>query len=291
MQNNNENIQSQVQEKKAPNWVSRYIIFAIGLMCFEITIYATYYIFARDAIDVSDPRYVNFSNIAYVTGIIWPLVAIICFIAWVKEFGINTYPGKVSLLLTIGIIIWSFADWYYPFQWFFYLSEEYPENNPARYLYTIGYFLFVIALFMQLKVAKTKLTKNEKITLGLTWSLVTILSIIYVFAPIIQEELSEDVTIFTKIFLILFSTLDLVIIMLTTLLVYRYRGGQFSRAWLLISIGFLITAGFDLLNVSIGYFAYSPYSYLITDHIYYLIYVFFSVGALYFHRLLKSVEA
>jgi hypothetical protein len=178
----------------------------------------------------------------------------------------------------MGIIIWSFADWYYPLQWFLYLSEEYAENNPARYLYTIGYFLFVVALFMQLKVAKAKLIKKEWITLGILWSIITIFSIIYVFIPIIQEELSEDVTIFTKVFLILFSTLDLVIIILTTLLVYRYRGGQFSKAWLFISIGFLITAAFDLLNVFIGYFAYNDFAYLVTDHIYYTIYIFFSLG-------------
>ena len=284
-------------------WTFFHTFLIIGLIVLVVEIIG-YYI---DFIAIQDPAYWEndlyynrFANFAYGLVLFWPVFLIIALTLWIIEYGIRTYPGRVWLLITIGLFIWGLADSYSVIRWFFLHDEEYPELNIARFLYVIGYLVMIIGLILQIRVGQTKLSKSNYIVLGLISLVIIGVSLWFVIIPLILyplDPLDESFTIISKVFLIYFSVMDVILIVLVLLLVFRYQGGQFAISWLIVGIGFLIMALFDLQNAYIGYLLYEQYAgvfwydnlWYLTGHLYNISYLLIALGALNFRRSVKNV--
>lgn len=280
-----------------------YIILAIYavLMVIEFWIYTVDFFRYAPYVELGDTTeydalyYTEFANWTYLLSIIFPAITIACFILWLVLFKVKTLAGKVGLLLAIGVGLWYAGDLYYAILWFSSGIDSPPENNLARYLYIVGYIIFVIALVLQIRSGETKLASTEKIIMGAILGVMIFLMLWFVVIPLYiyigtTEYAVEE---FTRFFLICFSIGDMIVISLILALIFKYRGGMYARSWFVLVSGFLIFAVFDLLNAYLGYFSVSPvYDYYpyFTDHLYALAYIMLGIGAMHFFNSIRTTS-
>ncbi|MEX2680183.1 MAG: hypothetical protein Q6373_001165 [Candidatus Sigynarchaeota archaeon] len=237
----------------------------------------------------TDVRYNAFSDFYYWFGIIWPGITVACFLLCIKLFSVHTMAGKTWLLLTISMILWFIGDFNYTIAWtWFNHLEDLPTINPGRICYISGYALMLVGIALQGRAAGTKLEGREKTILVVIVSLAITLSTIFVAIPIALTELSDPVE---KGILIYYLVFDEVNIAFTIVLIFKYRGGQFARAWLIIAVGFILVAVYDIIYEYTTYVLVSETSFYFVEPIFYHgMYLTLAIGAAYLFISVRTLR-
>ncbi len=244
------------------------------------------YMMAYDTGITEDVTFLTYTNSMIV---IWAALCTVCFALTMGSFGLKSPPGKVWLLLTIGIACWLIGDvLYFYFQIFELRPEEMLFPTEADYFWTIGYLFVFIGILLQMRLASVKLTKIEVIVVLIVVAVSSVIAIYYVIWPVLEQDLLlYEYTLDYWVFSLIYPILDLVLIPLAIILAMKYRGGEFSKAWLIIAIGLVVTAIYDLLYT---YFEIIGEGYILyTDIIYLGYYMLLGIGALYLRASVKSL--
>ncbi len=231
--------------------------------------------------------FLTYTNIVIVA---WASLCALCFILALTSFGLKSSPGKVWLCIAIGIIFWVIGDLIYLYlQVVLELPEEELFPVIADYFWSTGYVFVFLGMILQMRLATVKITKLEVGVVVAIVAVSTIISLIWVILPVL-DSLILDPSLNAEywVFSLDYPILDLVLIPLAIILALKYRGGEFSKAWLLIAIGFIVTAIYDLLYT---YFEIFSEGYLLyTDIIYLAYYMLLGIGALYLRSSVQSLN-
>jgi hypothetical protein len=242
------------------------------------------------AIEAAISDMVEFLTYTNINIVVWASVCVVCFGLTLRSFGLKTVPGKVWLCFALGLLCWVIADvLYLYFQVIALLPEEQLFPTIADYFWSIGYFFVFLGIILQMRLASVKLARNEKIIAILIATLATIVSLIFVIIPVLESLIADSTLSYEYWFFSLdYPIFDLILIPLAVVLVQKYRGGQFSKSWILISLGFVVTAIYDSLFT---YFEIFSEGYLLyTDLLYIGYYMILAIGAIYLRSSLKSVK-
>jgi hypothetical protein len=240
----------------------------------------------------TDETYYIFTTYEYLHILFWAILAVTNFFLTFKVFGWNSTQGKVWFFIGIGLLCWVIGDAYYTYMWVVLELEEYPEPNPARILYTIGYFILIIGVGFQLSLSKVELAKKEWVIILIIELVIIVLGVIYCIMPIVNTEVSETFLIQTKIFQFVYSSFDFLMIFLSLVLIFRYKGGQFGKSWIILAVGFFLSGFYDLLYLF--YYQIDPeytYYYYYLDHVYYWLYIILGLGAIHLRSSMKLLES
>ena len=201
------------------------------------------YIWGQTNIASSETLYSYYSNLM---TLMWSFLTFLTFLSVAVLFGLKTIPGKIWLFLSLGIMFWFLGD----VIWAYYeLILELPSPFPsiADYAYSIGYPLLFVGIIMQVRSINIKLPKLELFVIILVQSIITVLVFILLIFPIAQEEITEDFTATQLFWSIFYPCGDLILLLGALLLISKYKGGDFSKVWLLLAIGLLIVVAADLV--------------------------------------------
>jgi hypothetical protein len=229
-------------------------------------------------------EYVFLSNFAYIIQFVIAIWACITFFLVLKMYSIGSKPGKAWLFLLIGIIAWTFAESWYMFEYLFTRNETYEQPTPMSWFYYAGYAFLTLGLLFQARLLPSILKKGEKIAIiGVGIAVLTIWLIIV--APALGTSyIAEELTDWDIIAVVIYLLGDLAYIVFSLYLVFEFKGGSFSKSWLILVAGFLTMAAFDIFN-ALFYYAWNlPWIYWL-DFLYMAFYVILAIGAAH---LLKS---
>jgi hypothetical protein len=237
------------------------------------------------------PEYIAFSNFYYIYVLVWPLVCLTSLLFCLKLFGVKSQNGSVWLVLMIAIVLWLCADAYYPTQWFLNDHTE-PEEAAlfSRIFYMIGYVIIVLGLLLQLRIAQNKLERSETILLIIIEVIFLYFSLTIVVIPIIQYTTGEELTALDQFALIYYLVIDLISVSFGMLVIFKFRGGQFARSWLLITIGIIFLAIYDLVYTYFTYIQPLESVWYFFESVYYLMYILISCGALHLYFSVKNAN-
>ncbi len=232
-----------------------------------------------------DMTFLAYTNIVIVA---WAVLGAVCFGLALGSFGLKSSPGKVWLCFTIGIACWAIGDIIYMYITVIApVAEDFPSLGD--YFWSLGYGFVFVGIFLQMRLAPVKLTKVEVIVVLIVVAVSVIVAVYYVIWPVLEKDLLlTEYPIDYWIFSLDYPILDLILIPLAIILAMKYRGGEFSKAWLIIAIGFIVTATYDLLYT---YFELMEEGYILyTDIIYIGYYILLGIGALYLRASLQKLK-
>jgi len=230
----------------------------------------------------ADPNFLAYTNIVIVS---WASIAAICFFLTMSSLGLKSAPGKVWLFLGLGLTFFAIGDAIYAYLTVV-LQLASPFPSVADYIWTLAYPLLFIGIALQLRLAAVKLTKAEIWTVLLTLGLIMAIGVGVVYWLVIP---TLEGTTFDYIFFSLdYPLLDLILAPAVVFLALKYKGGEFSRAWAIIAVGFVLMAAFDLLFALLTD-TVGSYS-LITDHLYIGQYMILAIGAIYLRSSIKGLK-
>jgi hypothetical protein len=229
---------------------------------------------------------------------LWAVPVVITFILCIKVFSLKTITGKIWLLLTIAMILWFIGDAYFGLEWFFNEhNEELSGLHFGRMCYIIGYAFILVGLALQCKTGGLKIEKKEMGYIAIIEGIFIAVSLWLCVIPLIQlpvdgtylaTELDQGILVFYLIF-------DEVNIFLAIILIFKYRGGQFSKGWLILSIGFMVEAVYDMIYSYTSYILaqsdpFFDNAWYFFEPIYYIVYIILTVGAIYLFIAVRSVN-
>ncbi len=267
--------------KKTFLWVL--LIAAIGTEILSVFMY----MMAEEQAISDTVEFLTYTNTQIV---IWAILCTVCFALTMSSFGLKSMPGKVWLFLTIGVASWAIGDLLYMY---YQVIEQLPEEllfpTVADYFWTVGYLFVFVGILLQMRLASVKLTKKEVIIVNIIVAVSSVLSAFYVIWPVLEQDLLlYEYTMEYWVFSLIYPVLDLVLIPLAIVLALKYRGGEFSKAWLILAIGLVVTAIYDLLYT---YFEILGAGYILfTDTIYLGYYMLLALGALYLRSSVQSLN-
>ncbi|OLS15495.1 MAG: hypothetical protein RBG13Loki_0890 [Promethearchaeota archaeon CR_4] len=240
-----------------------------------------------------DEEGIAFLDVYYTVAPLWNLLPIFTFILCIKVFTLKTSTGKIWALLIVAIFLWFLGDLYYSLEWFVIQSTELPPLRFGRICYIIGYIFILAGLAAQLKVGGLKLPKWEYVIIVLVEGIFLVILLIWWVIPLSQLPVDGEIIVseLDKMILVFYLIFDEVNIFLSVLLIFKYRGGQFSRGWIILSIGFMVEAVYDMLYIYTDYIYILENAWYILDLVYYLVYVVLAVGALYIFIAIRSTHA
>ena len=273
---------SEKQSSKSETKKLNRIIFLIGIVIVNFVINLVVYWWGSKNPEQSSKIYIYYEN---VNLLVWSILATFSFFALLRSFKINTTAGKVWLFLGTGLLCWLIGDIY----WAYYeliLYEISPFPSIADYFYTLGYLFLFIGVYLQLKLANIKLSKIEIIIVIVFEVILMIFSLIYLIIPILQYPISEEFTIVQLFYSLLYPIADLILAPFTIQLILKYKGGRFSRVWLLISLGFITSIFADLIFSYLEWNGYQVYWNFI-DHLFIGYSMIFTIGAQYLKQILQ----
>ena len=226
---------SEAGEKKITIIVSIFIVhFIINLIL---------YLSNGFNLDHTEDFYSVYSSVVIIG---YGLVALIFLFLISSRFGIRTYLGKVWFLFTLGILSFVFGDMIFSYYDIF-LKTESPFPSIADVVYLIGYPLIFIAIFTQIKSLNVKLPKNEIIVISAIQIFIALLVVMFLMIPMISTEITHEFTIEMLLISLAYVLFDLPLFLGALLLIFKYKGGQFSKVWLLVAIALIVMSFGDWL--------------------------------------------
>ncbi len=234
-----------------------------------------------------DYTFLTYTNAVIV---VWAVLCTVCIGLTLGSFGLKSQPGKVWLCLVIGVACWAVGDILY---FYFQVGELRPEEllfpTEADWFWSLGYAFVFLGIILQMRLAKVKLADKEIAIVVIIIGVSVVISWIYVILPVLWDDLLvSEYTLDYWFFSLDYPIFDLVLIPLAIILALKYRGGEFSKAWLIIAIGLIVTAIYDLLYT---YFELLGAGYILyTDIIYLGYYMLLGIGALYLSSSVQSLN-
>jgi len=267
---------------KLPFWILT--IIAIASLILNIYVYAL----VAGAGNENTPEFLTYTNTVIIG---WATVTVVCFALTLKSFSLKSKPGKVWLFFMLGLVTWLIGDIIFMYnQVIVPLPEELQFPSMADQFWTIGYLLIFIGIILQMRLATVKLTRKEIEVVLIVATITSVLALVFIILPVSELLIADPTTTMEYAFFSLdYPILDLVLLPLAIVLALKYRGGEFSKSWAIIGLGFLVTAIFDLLFTYFENFG-EGYLFLYTDHLYIGYYMILAIGAMYLHSSLQSLK-
>lgn len=152
----------------------------------------------------------------------------------------TTKEGIVWLLLVIGLLLWLGGETL----WLILeaVTQEVPYPSVADVSWLLAYPVLFYALYLEYKRLDVDLGK-KKYSIFLV---VAAAGILMVWALLYPIAVSDEVSTVEKFLDIAYPIGDLALLYVALLVTAMYLGGQLGRAWLLISVGFILYAVADL---------------------------------------------
>lgn len=173
---------------------------------------------------------------------------ILCFVALIR-YGVKGSHGKSYLFLTIGILLWFFADFSILYSNIFLGIDEQKKITIADSLWLFGYIFLTCHLISVIKSIQIR-------NLSKTISLIAVIIVIYIIINLINtvqfsifnngyinDHAGKEFDIPSLVITLLYPILDLCLIVPSIgILLNIYKEYQHSIPWLLSSISLLINA-------------------------------------------------
>lgn len=182
--------------------------------------------------------------VAVITDLLAVIAALMAFGAalytW-QRVKISKKEGLVWLLLSLGIFLWLMGEtlWLYLEA----VTGEPPFPSAADYCWLLGYPVLFLAFYSEYRRLGVTLDMKKK------WGaflLVIAAGLIMVWVLLYDIASSPDVSSVEKFLDIAYPIGDLALFCVVLLVSLVYLGGRLGRAWLIISLGFVLHSFADL---------------------------------------------
>jgi len=193
----------------------------------------------------------------------------------------------------IGWLFWAVAETWWGIASA--LGSEMPFPSGADVLWLVGYLPMFYALVARYQsIPKTNIP-GHKMILSFLSILAVGLTVIFIFVPIVKEF---DPTLWVESVLNIFYPLaDLILLILVLQILFKFQGGLHGRAWIWLSLAFLLLAFSDLVfSYATIYDLYYPegelnfLSTVVIDTTYNISYLLVVVGLYYIGKMHKSYQ-
>jgi hypothetical protein len=221
-------------------------------------------------------------------SVLWSGLAIAFFFRNAALFGLKTPVGKVWLLLGIGLTTWFIGDLVYSLLEIFALDSEYP--SPADYSYLLGYPFLILGILLQISQIKSTMEAKFKGIILLFIVVFLILGSIFILYPLAILPTGSEFSSEEKFFSLYYPIGDFIIGTLIMILAYRFWGGEFSKSWFILCLGFVWSAVYDLVFSYRELYGFENLG-IITDHFYNAFYMIFVIGAAHLYATVKNATA
>jgi hypothetical protein len=262
------------------NKTTLFIITGIVVLALSILIYILAFI-KLQAGELSE----NFEFYTAIFTTVWALISTIIFSIVMKDFTFANPSGKVWAWLGLGVLFFFLGE----FCWTLFIGMGIdPFPSIADIFYIIGYPFLYIGLISQLRLNKVEILPKEKSVTILVSAIVLTISSVIMIVPVYQSFVAEEITLAEMVITIIYPILDIVLTPFAVIIFFKFKGGEFGKSWLLISIGFIIMIAADLL-FGWGYYLEIDNVFFLFDHFYNLSYFLLAIGAYQIHSSLKSI--
>jgi hypothetical protein len=197
-------------------------------------------------------------------------------------------PRAAWMLLTIGIVLWTFAQTVDAYHEIF--LEEVPYGTLADVFWVLGYIPIVIGLVILIRnFLATGLPAGSKSTY-LFIALISFIVFVFFLKFLILPDLNNsENTLASKFLDVAYPALDTIVIAFAAALVrisWVLRGGNLSKTWQLLCIGFVMVAAADLILTNIEDIDSSMYRFL--DLLYFAAYFSIAIAGRFQVRMLQQ---
>ena len=182
--------------------------------------------------------------VAEITDLLAVIAALMSFgaalYAW-QRVKISKEEGFVWLLLSLGLLLWLGGEslWFYLEA----VTGEIPFPSVADVSWLLGYPVLFLAFFFEYRRLGVDLDMKKKLAIFLT---VVIAGIIMIWILLYPIAVSTEVSTLEKFLDLAYPIGDLALLVPVLLVTAVYLGGRLGRAWLIISLGFVVYSFADL---------------------------------------------
>jgi len=207
-----------------------------------IAAYASLYVFSAS---------VGAQFIQLVNSFANPLAALICaglaLVLW-RSFRKTEVLRRVWGLLGLGLLMWGIAE--IIFAYYDMTGSEVPVPSLADLLWVPGYLPLFVALYLRYATLRVAPPRWQVVALAVSVLVALIVSVLLVIVPNVNLSEGDPASIALSI---LYPVGDLLIVLGVGLTVLVLFGGELSRPWLIIALGFVAIAIAD----SLYYYGYA----------------------------------
>jgi hypothetical protein len=169
--------------------------------------------------------------------------AVLCFILW-RSFNKGELLKTVWGWLTVSLVLWAIAEVIYAvYQHILQVDIPYPSLADA--VWVPGYIVLFIGLYLRYRSLRLTPSRMQVVIATVGFVAFLAVSVIFVILPTISSN--EGVSPIEQFLNIAYPAGDLLTVLGATLILMVMLGGQLSRPWLFIGLGYLITAVSDTL--------------------------------------------
>lgn len=149
---------------------------------------------------------------------------------------------RIWLALGIGLLLWGVGE----FTWALYelVLDIDPYPSAADVMYILGYIPLLAGMFLRFHSLQTTPERYYVISAIVVFLILVGLASVFVFQPILTDP---EITPIQRVVGILYPVGDLLLALGVISIVLVLTGGQLSRSWLVIAVGFMLISFSDLL--------------------------------------------
>lgn len=181
------------------------------------------------------------------------VTTIIAFILW-RKFAPKSSGAGMWRWFTLGWGLWAMGEILYLV--YAAISEEVPYPSWADGAYIVGYIFLVAALISRVNETPRKFKFKHGLLLLVISLVFVALAVAFVILPLLQNR--EPGALVVNVLDVLYPTLDLVMLLLATRLLFDFLTRKSSVGWVLLIVGFILMTIADLM-----------YSYTLSFDLYY----------------------
>lgn len=145
--------------------------------------------------------------------------------------------------LTLGWGMWTIAETWWGIALLIQREVAYP--GAADLFWIAGYIPMFIALGERIFSLPKVITTLQRVFLWLAIIILTAATVIFVIVPIIQYN--DPTALFESILNTLYPLVDLILMILILRMLFTFQQGQYGRAWIWLSTGFMFMSVSDLI--------------------------------------------
>ncbi len=195
--------------------------------------------------------------------------------------------------MLIGWIFWSIAEIWWAYATF--TGDELPYPSGADILWLIGYIPMYFALVVRFQTLPKIEKSSQRLMIWGSIAIVSLLTLFFILIPTIQNF--DPASVLENTLNFIYPLTDLVLMVLVLRIFFNLQGGLNGRAWVWMSIAFLILSFSDLLfsygNMHDLYTQSSEgdlFSLLVVDLPYNISYMFVVIGLYHLRKMHRSYQ-
>lgn len=217
------------------------------------------------------------------------LVTVACGFYAIRMYGMRSVTGRSLAFFTAGFL--SFLIGGALFSYYDARLTVSPFPSPADGFILLGYPLFFVGLFLELRKKSLFLQTGTKMLMSFFALLLAV--IVFYFEIYVPYDMTSSL--FVTAVQTAYGVADLVLIMLfvyVLLLALSFKGGKMFYVWFCFFIGFILTLLGDILfGVFVSDYLTKTGIHIYIDLIWRFAYVFFSFGLLLAGMVVASIQS